>query len=103
MIYIYLPTIVIIIYICNSFYNKLNKISQELVDIKKEFYFVDTELKNIKDKTEYIEFILLEIEQDAIQNYKHLDDKFSIFYKHVMKEMKMKTYKHSGLDLDTMG
>ncbi|WP_396189508.1 hypothetical protein [Flavobacterium sp.] len=68
---------------------KFKKISDDLDNIKKEFYFVNTELNYINDKNKYIESTLLEIEQDSIQNYKHMDEKFSVYNRHILKELKI--------------
>lgn len=81
--------------------NKFNKLSHELDNLKKEFYFVGNELNSVKEKNNYIEYILLEVEQDSIENYKHLDDKIHIFNRQVSKELRALVSK--DVNVDTMG
>jgi hypothetical protein len=89
MIYTYSFITLLIIYICKIISNKFKKISDDLDNIKKEFYFVDSQLNHLNDKNNYIQNTLVEIEQDGIQNYKHIDEKFSVYNKYILKELKI--------------
>ena len=87
MIYIFIIAILFMGYVHRVVSHKIKRISDELCNIKKEFYFVCTELNVTKDKCNYLEFTLNEVEQDTIENYKHLDEKMRIYNNSITKNL----------------